>query len=91
MRIVVVCGLGVGSSLMLKMTIQDVLDEESIRAKLESTDIGSAKGMNADIYVLSSDLERNTQDFSGIVVVIKNITDVKEVREKLLKAIQKFN
>lgn len=89
MKIVAVCGLGMGSSMMLKMSIDDVLKEEGIKAKLESVDIGSAKGMNADIYVLSQDLERNARDFTGKVIVIKNLTDTDEIRDKLLDVLNK--
>ncbi len=87
MKIIAVCGLGMGSSMMLKMSIEDVLNEEKIKADLESVDIGSAKGMSADIYILSKDLERNTKEFTGEVIVINNLTDTDEIKEKLLKSI----
>lgn len=89
MKIVAVCGLGMGSSMMLKMSIDDVLKAEGIKAKLESVDVGSAKGMNADIYVLSQELEKNAKDFSGKVIVIKNLTDTDEIRDKLLAVLNK--
>lgn len=88
-KIVAVCGLGMGSSMMLKMTIQDAVDKNNIKAKVESTDLGSAKSMEADIYILSSDLANNAKDFSGTVVIIKNIADENEVEEKLLEALKK--
>ncbi len=90
MKIVAVCGLGMGSSMMLKMSIEDALDEANIKADLESTDLGSAKSMNADIYVLSADLSKNTEDFSGQVIVINNLSDSEEVKEKLLKALEEM-
>ncbi len=89
MKIVAVCGLGMGSSMMLKMSIDDVLKAEGIKAKLESVDVGSAKGMDADIYVLSQELEKNAKDFSGKVIVIKNLTDTDEIRDKLLAVLNK--
>ncbi len=88
MKIVATCGLGMGSSMMLKMSIEDALKEAGIKADLESVDLGSAKSMNADIYVLSKDLERNASDFGGEVIVIDNISDSEEVKEKLLKAVE---
>ncbi len=88
MKIVATCGLGMGSSMMLKMSIEDALKEAGIKAELESVDLGSAKSMNADIYVLSKDLERNASEFGGEVLVIDNISDSQEVKEKLLKAIE---
>lgn len=88
MKIVAVCGLGMGSSMLLKMTVEDALNEAGIKADVDSADLGSAKSMNADIYVLSADLQKNTQDFSGEVVIINNLSDAEEVKEKLLKVIE---
>jgi len=90
MKIVAVCGLGMGSSMMLKMSIEDALNEANIKADLESADLGSAKSMNADIYVLSADLSKNVEEFSGEVIIIKNLSDSEEVKDKLLKALEKM-
>ncbi len=90
MKIVAVCGLGMGSSMMLKMSIEDALNKANIKADLESADLGSAKSMNADIYVLSADLSKNVEEFSGEVIIIKNLSDSEEVKDKLLKALEKM-
>jgi PTS system ascorbate-specific IIB component len=88
MKIVTVCGMGFGTSLMLKMTIEDVLAQEGISAEVDAWDLGSVKGRTADLFVASEDMKSNFQDIEGKIVFIKNLTDTEEIREKVLKAIK---
>ena len=53
MKIYAVCGFGVGSSLVLRMTIEKVCKELGIDADVENTDITSAQGAQCD-YIFTS-------------------------------------
>ena len=55
MKILTVCGLGFGTSLILKMTVNKVLTQEGLRADVVHTDFGTAKSVAADLYLVSSD------------------------------------
>ena len=88
MNIVTVCGLGVGTSLMMKMIIQDILDAEGIRAEVEAWDAGTVKGRSADLFVVSEDLKSSLEGLKGKVVYIKHITNTAEIKEKVLNAIK---
>ena len=87
MKIVALCGLGVGTSMMLKMTIEEVLAEEGIKARVDSCDLGSAKTQGADYFVVSRDLESKASALDGEVIFIDNLADEEEVREKLMAEI----
>lgn len=89
MKILTVCGMGFGTSLMLKMTIDDVLKEEKIKASVEACDVGSAKGKHADIIVASKDIGKHLQGSSARVIPIDNLTDKAEIRTKLLAELGK--
>ena len=58
MKIVAVCGMGIGTSVLLKMNIEKVLDAMGIDADVEAADIGTAAGAArmADIVLTSSEL-----------------------------------
>jgi len=43
MKILAVCGFGVGSSMVLKMTIDKVIKELGLKATAENTDLSTAK------------------------------------------------
>ncbi|MHB9145763.1 MAG: PTS sugar transporter subunit IIB [Symbiobacteriia bacterium] len=83
MKILTVCGMGFGTSLMLKMFIQDVLKELGIRADVDATDLGSVKGSPADFIVAPSDMKTHLDGFSVPVVFIDNLIDKKEIRSKV--------
>lgn len=50
-KIITVCGNGIGSSLMLKMKIEEIAKEQGVDADVESIDSGAARGKSADLFV----------------------------------------
>ena len=51
MKIMVVCGHGLGTSLMMEMSIKKILQELGVTAEVDHMDLGSAKGSNCDIFI----------------------------------------
>lgn len=49
--VLTVCGNGIGSSLMLKMKIEEICAENGIDAQVESIDFNAAQGRKADLIV----------------------------------------
>ncbi|KUO68568.1 MAG: PTS lactose transporter subunit IIB [Clostridia bacterium BRH_c25] len=90
MTIITVCGMGFGTSLMLKMTIDDILAENKIKAEVSAWDLGSVKGRHADLFVASEDMKSNLTDIGANIIFIKNLTDTEEVRGKILKAVKQL-
>lgn len=84
MKIVAVCGLGMGSSLILRMNIEDVLKKNNIKAVTEHTDVSSIEGNNPDIIVTSAELVKNLKETKAKVIVVKNFFDKDEI-EKCFK------
>ncbi len=88
MIIATLCGMGFGTSMMLKLTIDDILKQEgATNYRIVPWDLGSFKGQRADIVVAPSDMESHLKDSSAKVVLIKNLVDKAEIREKILAAI----
>ena len=83
MKILVVCGSGLGSSFMIEMNIKKVLKELEIEAEVNHSDLGSAKGEKADIYVGTRDIADQLVDLGGDVISLKSMIDMKELKEKL--------
>lgn len=82
LHIVTVCGLGMGSSLILKMTVQSIMKELDIKAEIEHWDMGTIKSKKADLIITTSGFIRNFEGQDN-VIFIDNIIDKKEVKEKL--------
>ncbi len=91
MRIATLCGMGFGTSMMLKLFIDDILKAENIKAETLPWDLGSFKGQNADILVAASDMAMHLKGANATVVLIRNLVDKQEIKEKILAAIQEYN
>lgn len=88
MRIATLCGMGFGTSMMLKMFIDEILHKEGIKAEVVPWDLGTFKGQDADIIVAPTDMERHLRSTSCKVVLIRNLVDKKEIKTSVLEAIQ---
>ncbi|MFO7818911.1 MAG: PTS sugar transporter subunit IIB [Halanaerobacter sp.] len=87
MKILAVCGMGLGSSLMLKMGAQKVLEQEGIEGTVEVSDSSSAKGESADIIIAAPEIAEQLEDHSAEVIAIKNMADKNEIKEKIMEYI----
>lgn len=88
MRIMVVCGFGLGSSMILKLKIDEALKENGLKAETFCTDMTTAKGERFDIVITSKDL---STAFAGIpqpVIAVNNFLSKNEVIEKVLPAVR---
>jgi len=87
MKILAVCGFGVGSSMVLKMSIERVLKEIGVDAEVENTDINSARGMDCDAIFTSAELHEELKGTCNVPVYpVKKYMDLTEVKE----VVQKF-
>jgi len=83
MKIQVVCGFGCGTSLFLKIKLDEVLGELGRSADVFCGDVGTCLSINCDAIFISEDLAERVQDRAKMpVVVIKNFMDKNEVKEK---------
>ncbi|WP_067842012.1 PTS sugar transporter subunit IIB [Amphibacillus sediminis] len=87
MKFLAVCGFGVGSSMVLKMSIEKVCQERGIDCEVENTDVSSAKGTDADAVFTSEELGQELENnVKCPVYPIKRYMDKAEVGQ----AIDKF-
>ena len=84
-KIVAVCGMGIGTSVMLKINIENALSELGVDADVEASDISTAKGAagGADLVLTSEELAHDLEGLDCPVVVVSNFFDNDEVIEKL--------
>jgi len=85
MKIQAVCGFGCGSSLFLKIKLDEILQENGLSAEIYCGDVGTCLSQNCDAIFISEELADRVADRAKVpVVVIKNFLDKKEVEEKVL-------
>ncbi|MBO0418624.1 PTS sugar transporter subunit IIB [Vagococcus fluvialis] len=89
MKILAVCGFGVGSSMVLKMTIDKVAKEMGIQASVENTDLSTAKATQADVYFTSQELLNDlSSSVKNPVYPVKKYMDKEEVKMQLEKFLE---
>lgn len=90
MRIVTVCGMGFGTSLMLLMDVQAIAKKHGYDVDGEAVDLGSAKGKACDFMVASSEIASELNDESVEVVSINNLLDKEEIEQKVMPVVEKI-
>ncbi len=83
LKIVTVCGVGMGSSLLLRMYTEDVLKELGIDARVEASDATQAKGARADLILTSPALVEHCTGGTAVVKAIKSFVNKAEIRSVL--------
>ena len=88
MKILTVCGNGIGSSLMLSMKIEEICTEEGIDAQVESSDFNSAQGKNVDLIVTVKELAEQFDHKK--IAIIRSYVNKKKIREDVLDIIKEI-
>ena len=85
MKILAVCGMGLGTGLILRMQAEKALKELGVQADLEVTDIGTARALasTADLIITSEELAQQLVGVKPRIVTIRNFIDLREMVAKL--------
>lgn len=91
MKILAVCGMGLGSGLILRMQAEKALKELGIQADVEVADIGTARALasTADLILTSEELALQLVGVKPRIVTIQNFIDLREMVTKLGGAIDR--
>lgn len=87
-KVLCVCGVGQGTSLLLKMNVADILDEKGISADVDNCDLTSANGESTDLIVTNSEFAKQINN-SAPIVIVENYFDKNEIKEKLEEYLNK--
>jgi len=88
--VLVVCGTGMGSSMILKVMVDRVVSDNQLPIIVDSDVVAGAKSSQADFFVSGLDLVPTLEKIGRPVVGIKNVIDRKEILEKLQEQLAKF-
>jgi len=89
-KILTICGCGVGSSILLGIQIKEMLKKWGVKGEVISADVTTCKGQSVDVVI-------NQPTWMGALrgmtsyrrcAVVKNIVDYREVEEKLRAALE---
>ena len=88
MKIVAVCGVGTGTSVLLKMSAEKALKQLGIDAAVSASSVDDALlQRDTQIYLTTANIADQMRGTPAEVIVVDQVLDVAEVTEKLSKAL----
>ena len=91
LKIVTVCGNGIGSSLMLKMKIEEICKENDIPAQVESSDFNSAKGISCDLIITVKEIAAEFSNTNLRVGIVRSYINKKKISEDVLDLLKEVS
>ena len=89
MKILAVCGMGIGTSMLLKMQLDKVIKTLGLTADVEIADISTARGLavNADLVITSNELVDRIGDVKAPIVSVSNFMDLEGITKGVRAAL----
>lgn len=88
MKILAVCGAGVGTSVLLKMNAEKALHTLDLEAEVVAMNLANAlEVQDAQVILTTPDLVAKLEGTRSEVIAIEGIFDLNEIGEKLEKAL----
>ena len=81
----VCCRAGMGSSMLLKIKADQVINENNLPIVTEHGNLVSLIGFNGDLIITMEDLTEELKDLVPYAVGVRNIMNKTEILEKLKK------
>lgn len=89
-KVVTVCGNGIGSSLMLKLKIEEIAKENGIEIDAESIDSNAATGKDADLFVTVKEFADSFKNGQKVVFT-RSYMNKKKIIEDVLPTLIELN
>lgn len=87
MKILVVCGNGLGSSFIIELNVKKALSQLGKEAEVSHTDLATAKTEDADLYIGADDIIHQLEDGERKIIALENVMDIEEIKTQLSKYI----
>lgn len=89
MKIIAVCGMGIGTSVLLKINAEKVLRMLDLEATVEAADVATVRKVSSDAQIIltTPDLVDQLQGLPAEIISIQHVFDLEELSTKLSKAL----
>lgn len=89
MKILCVCGLGQGSSLILRLNVEDILKQKGVYADIDNADASSASFDNCDYIITSSEIAKSINNPRAKVITVSNYFNKAIIEKEISEIFQK--
>lgn len=89
LNLLCVCGNGMGTSTILKLSVKEICERNGVSCQVESCSFGEAMMyiQNTDVVVTSPEWSEMLPPNNAVIVKTKNLIDKAAVEEALISAI----
>ena len=87
-KILCICGMGLGSGLLVKMGVERVLKRNGFSEREFSVDVGdisTARQVGIDLYVTTEEFSKQIGDIGVPIVEVFNLFSEEEIEEHLIE------
>lgn len=88
MKIICVCGTGQGSSLILRMSIDEILKSKGLKADVDNTDPSCAGGERCDYIIASKEIADSVSNPRAKKVVVTSYFNKTILEKEIAEIIQ---
>lgn len=89
-KIITVCGNGIGSSNLLAMKINQIAKKNGFEVDAKSSDFNAALGEEPDLFVTVDEFAKQFPDTKKVAVV-RSYADKKKISEDILPVLKKLS
>ncbi|GBU10794.1 PTS system mannitol-specific IIB component [Erysipelotrichaceae bacterium] len=89
LKIITVCGNGIGSSLMLRLKVEEICAENGIAVDVESCDFNSVLSKQPDLIITVAELAKQLPAGQPVAVV-RSYINKKKIQEDALEKIREM-
>lgn len=87
-KALVCCRAGLGSSMLLKIKVDQVIKENDFPIKTEHGNLDALIGFKGDVVITMEDLSESIADKVQYTIGIRNIANKTEIKEKIEKFLE---
>lgn len=88
LQVLAVCGLGMGTSLILRMTAETVFSRLGIDAEVDHTDISTARSTKADVLIGQGMHMSELKGLAPVIVTVDDFIDDAALEQRLRPALE---
>lgn len=90
-RALVVCGTGMGSSMLLKIMVERVINRNELPIILEADVLAGADSFDGEFIIAMADLLPHLEKTNKPLVGVKNMVDKEEILDSLNKVLKQLS
>ncbi|WP_029513390.1 PTS sugar transporter subunit IIB [Mycoplasmopsis primatum] len=91
MKVLCLCGSGMGTSMIIKLKTQQAMRELNIQGSVEALGLGMGKSVvnNYDVVLCTANFVSEVQNSKALVYGLKNVMDINEIKAAFKDATEK--